>query len=116
MSLGSDQVTKQAKAAAKKILRRDPNDLDPVKLIECFPGDVIEIPFLGLCELGFFIGHRVVLGKTMRTVKGHELSTPIYGGSASGFVRLHPIERNPPRDVTGVPAWVPVRCIERRRP
>ena len=117
MSFGSDQVTKAAKQAVAKILHRDPNDPDPAMLIQCFPGDVVEIPFLGLCEFAFFIGRRIVTAKVEHLgADGQSRRVPVYGDISSGFVRLHPIKRNPPRVVTSIPAWVPVRCVERYRP
>ena len=117
MSLGSDQVTKAAKAATAKILHRDPNDPDPTMLIECFPGDVVDVPFLGLCEFAFFIGCRTVTAKVEHLGEdGQERRVPVYGGVDSGLVRLHPISRNPPCELMAVPGWVPVQCVERYRP
>jgi hypothetical protein len=114
---GIDQVTKAAKAATAKILRRDPNDPDPTTLIECFSGDVIRVPFFGLCEFAFFIGRRTVTSKVELVGEdGQKRRVPVYGGVSSGFVRLLPRERNPPRAVTTVPGWVPVQCVDRHRP
>lgn len=113
MSFEENQVTKAAKAAAKKILRRNPGDPDPIKVIECFSGDLIEIPFLGLCEFAFFIGRRKRVGKVDRIIAGRASHAPVYSGGCLGFVRLYPMDRNPPRSVLSIPAWVPVRCVRR---
>jgi hypothetical protein len=87
--MNRDVYTKKQVAAAKKIVRRRASDEDPTTVGECFPGDVIEVPFLGVCSFGFRLGR------------------------GDGFMRL--VENNPPRHLWKVPDWVPVRCIERYR-
>lgn len=91
MSFGGDQYSKKQKSDAKKILRRKSVDDDPTTIAECFPGDDVEIPFLGVCNFAFRIGRH----------------------SKGGFVRL--VENNPPRKIWSVPGWVPVRCVKRYR-
>ncbi len=105
MSFGSDRISESQKKAAAKTLRREPNDPDPEFVAECFSGDVVEIPFLGVCEFGFFLGKRVAVKQGKKK---------IFVGAATGFVRRLPPARQTPRTVEGVPGWVPVRCIERK--
>ena len=91
MSYGADGFTKKQKAAARKIVRRRSIDEDPTTIAECFPGDDVEIPFLGVCNFAFRIGRH----------------------GTGGFVRK--LVDNPVRCVFSVPGWVPVLCVTRYR-
>ena len=102
MSFGEEQVSKKNAAAAKKILRREAGDSKPTRMIECFGGDVVEVPLLGVVEVAFSIGRRGVAKQN-----GHRQ----YVGDARFFVR--PIETPNCRELIGVPGWVPVRVVER---
>lgn len=88
MSFGREQYSKRQKADAERIRRRKPRTPDPERIGECFPGDMVEIPFLGLCVFAFRI-------------------------SRQGFVRLR--DNNPARTLYPVPNWVPVVCVQRYR-
>jgi len=91
MDYGNENYNKAQTRTAKKQPRRRTRDDDPTQIRECWPGDVIEVPFLGVCEFAFFIGR----------------------SRLQGFLRNQ--ENNPVRHLWSVPGWVPVVCVTRYR-